>query len=217
MNSWKLKLLRGAWLFSIVFTLIFVTIFVQGILRDHRIGEPVLHIDFSSTSGWVSTPFRVWGPGTYTLFVSSVNHDPKFVGAELAADFEISIADSDGARFFHQVYAPGSTGHVLPSNYGDRKLGSFKLDDWPFRSWTLRARVLKPDSRFKTAQTQIKFWKDRYDPGMGGLVNYVMIIPALGFLVLSFLASLALARKGFRTPIFVTVVCGVAFLVVFVA
>ncbi|HYN53496.1 MAG TPA: hypothetical protein VES38_02180 [Methylotenera sp.] len=216
MNAWKQKLL-WTWLFSIVFALIFMTIFVQGVLRDRRIGEPVLRIDFSSTSDWVSTPFRVWGPGTHTLFVSSVNHDPKFVGAELAADFEVSIADSNGARFFHQVYAPGSTGHVLPSNYGDSKLGSFKLDDWPLRSWTLRARVLKPDPRFKTAQTQIKFWKDRYDPGMGGLMNYVMIIPALVFLVLSFLASLALARKGFRTPMFVTVVCGVPFLVVFVA
>lgn len=214
---WKRKLLWSAWSCSIVLTLIFMTIFVLGVLRDRRIGEPVLRIDLSSTSDWVSTPFRVWGSGTHTLFISSVNHDPKFIGAELAADFEVSIADSDGVRFFHQVYASGSTGHVLPSNYGDSKLGSFKLDDWPLRSWMLRARVLRPDPRFKTAQTQIKFWKDRYDPGMGGLMNYVMIIPALVFLVLSFLVSLALARKGSRTPIFLTVVCSVAFLGVFVA
>jgi hypothetical protein len=198
-------------------TLIFTSIFVQGVLRDRRIGEPVLRIDLSSASDWVSAPFRVWGPGTYTLFISSVNHDPKFVGALLAGDFEVSIADPDGVRFFHQVYASGSTGHLLPSNYGDSKLGSFKLDDWPLRSWMLRARVLKPDPRFNTAQTHIKFWKDRYDPGMGGLMNYVMIIPALVFLVLSFLVSLALAAKGFRTPIFVTVACSIAFLGVFVA
>jgi hypothetical protein len=44
-----------------------------------------------------------------------------------------------------------------------------------------------------------------------------MIIPALVFLVLSFLASLALAGKGFRTPMFVTGVCGAAFLMLFVA
>jgi hypothetical protein len=216
-SSWKPRFLWSAWLFSIVLTLIFTSIFVQGVLRDRRIGEPVLRIDLSSASDWVSAPFRVWGPGTYTLFISSVNHDPKFVGALLAGDFEVLIADPDGVRFFHQVYASGSTGHLLPSNYGDSKLGSFKLDDWPLRSWMLRARVLKPDPQFNTAQTQIKFWKDRYDPGMGGLMNYVMIIPALVFLVLSFLVSLALAAKGFRTPIFVTVACSIAFLGVFVA
>lgn len=207
----------SAWLLSIVLTLIFMAIFVQGVLRDRRIGEPTLRIDLASTSDWVSAPFRVWGPGTYTLFISSTNHDRQFVGAELAADFEVSIADPDGARFFHRVYASGSTGHLLPSNYGDSKLGSFKLDDWPFRSWVLRARVLKPDPRFKTARTQIKFWKDRYDPGMGGLMNYVMIIPALVFLVLSLVVSFALAANGIRTPIFVTVACGVAFLGAFIA
>jgi hypothetical protein len=215
--SWKPRFLWTAWLFSIVLTLIFMVIFVQGIVRDRRIGEPALRIDLSSASDWISAPFRVWGPGTYTLFISSVNHDPQFVGALLAGDLEVSIADPDGVRVFHQVYAAGSTGHLLPSNYGDSKLGSLKLNDWPLRSWVLGARVLKPDPRFAAAQTQIKFWKDRYDPGMGGLMNYVMIIPAVVFLVLSFLISLALAAKGFRTPKFVTVACSIAFLGVFVA
>jgi hypothetical protein len=217
MTSWKPRLLWSAWLFSIVCTLVFMTIFAQGVLRDRRVGEPVLGIDLSSQSNWISAPFRVWGPGTYTLFISSVNHDPKFVGAALAGDFEVSIADPDGAPFFHRVYAAGSTGHVLPSNYGDSRMGSFKLDDWPFRSWTLSARVLKPDARFSTARTQVKFWKDRPDPGMGGLMNYVMVIPALAFLVLAFAMALALAAKGFRTPTVVTVACGIAFLGVFVA
>lgn len=194
----------------------FITMFGQGILRDRRIGEPVLRIDLSSTSDWVSTRFRIWGRGTHSLFVSSVNHDPRFIGADLAAAFEISITNSSGMRFFHRLYAPGSTGHVLPSNYGDRKLGSFELDDLPLRNWTLAARVVEPDPRFKTARTEIKFWKERYDPGMGGLMNYVMAIPALLFLVLSFLASLALASRGFRTPVVVTAVGGASFLVLFV-
>lgn len=217
MNAWKPRLLWSAWLASIVLTLVFMTIFAQGMLRDRRAGEPVLDVSLSSTSNWVSAPFRVWGPGTYTLFISSVNHDPKFVGAALSGDFEVSIADPDGAPFFHRVYAAGSTGHVLPSNYGDSRLGSFKLDDWPVRSWTLRARVLKADARFNTARTQIKFWKDRHDPGMGGMMNYVMFIPALVFLVLAFPVSLALEAKGFRTPIVVTLACGIALLAVFAA
>lgn len=217
MISWKRTFLWSAWLLSIALTLAFMAIFVQGVMRDRRAGEPALRLNLASKSDWVSAPFRVWGPGTYTLLISSVNHDQEFVGVELAGDFEVSIADPDGVRFLHQVYASGSTGHLLPSNYGDSKLGSFKLDDWPFRSWTIRARVLKPDPRFRTAQTQIKFWKDRYDPGMGGLMNYVMIIPALVFLGLSFLVSLSLAAKGARTPIFVTVACAVVFLGVFVA
>lgn len=107
----------------------------------------------------------------------------------------------DGKVFFQQVYPAGSTDHVLPSNYGDSILNTFELDDWPFQQWVLKARVLKPDPRFRTAQNAVKFWKSRYDPGMGGLVNYMMIIPAAIFLLLAFVFSFTLAARGPKAPL----------------
>ena len=217
MTFWKGKLLWGAWVICFALALICMAIFAQGILRDLRAGEPVIHIDLSSPTDWVSVPFRVWGAGTYVLFISSVNHDLRFVGVPLTGTFEVAIVDPDGKLFFQQIYPAGSTQHVLPSNYGDSKLGAFTFDEWPFREWILKARVLKPDLHFKTAGTAIKLWKQRYDPGMGGLINYVMIILAGIFLVLAFLASLALAKKGSHAPVFLTLICGVIFLAFFVA
>jgi hypothetical protein len=106
---------------------------------------------------------------------------------------------------------------VLPSNYGDSKLGTLEIDDWPFQKWVLKARVLKPDSRFTTAYTELKLWKNRYDPGMGGLVNYVMIIPAGVCLMLAFITSLALAAHGSKLPLFATLVCVAPFLTIWIA
>lgn len=214
MTSWKGQLLWATWLVSFAISLASMAVFVQGKLRDSRAGEPVVRIDLSSAGDWVAVPFRVWGAGTFRLFMSSVNHDATFVGAPLAGDFEVTIVDSDGKVFFQQVYPAGSTDHVLPSNYGDSQLNTFELDDRPFREWMLKARVLKPDPRFKTAMTQVKLWKDRYDPGMGGLVNYVMILPAGVFLVLALIISSALAGRGSRAPMFATLILGIVFLAV---
>ena len=211
MNSWKLKALWGTWIASFTLALSCMVVFIQGVLRDNRAGEPVIQIDLSAVTDWVSVPFRVWGKDTYTLFISSVNHDPKFVGVPLAADFEVAIIAPDGKVFLRQVYSAGSVNHTLPSNYGDSRLGTLELNGRPFRQWTLKARVLKPDPRFKTAYTEVKFWKNRYDPGMGGLINYVMIIPAGILLVLAFFTSLSLAAKGPRAPVFITLTGGVIF------
>ena len=144
-----------------------------------------------------------------------MNHDPRFAGVPLTADFEAAIIAPDGKVFLQQVYSAGSVNHTLPSNYGDSRLGALELNDRPFRQWTLKARVLKPDSRFKSAYTEVKFWKNRYDPGMGGLINYAMIIPAGIFLALAFFASLLLAAKGSRAPEFITLTGGVVFLAFF--
>lgn len=176
---------------------------VQGIWRDSRVGEPVLHLDFGAKTDWISAPFRVWGAGNYMLFVSSVNHDAKRVGAPLNAEFQVAIEAPTG-RFFDQLYRAGSTTHVIPNNYGDTQLATLKVDGWPVRSWTLKARVLHPDPAYRGVISEIKFWKGRYDPGMGGLVNYVMAVPALIFLLLAFATAVALARKVSPAPLWIT-------------
>ena len=212
-TSWKWKFIWTTWVVSLAVALVSMTIFVQGILRDSRAGEPVLRMDLAAATDWIVVPFRAWRPGTYRLFISSVNHDPKFVGAPFAGEFEVAIIAPDGSVFFRRVYPAASTGHVLPDNYGDSQLGVFRIDGRPLQKWSLRARVLKPDSRFVTARTEVKLWRNRVDPGMGGLINYVMIIPAGIFLVLAFTTSLALAAKGSKWPLWVTVFSGMVFLV----
>jgi hypothetical protein len=205
-----------AWLTTFALALFCVSIMVKGVLRDRRVGEPVLSLDLARASNWRSTRFRVWGSGVYTLFISSVNWDSTFTGEPLGAELEVAVLTPSGKPVFQRVYAARSTGHVLPINYGDSQLADVSLRDWPVRRYTLAARVLAPDEHFKTAQSALKLYKQRYDPGMGGMMNYVMIFPAAVFMFLAIVAAVSLARAGKRVPIVITTVAG-AVLLVFIA
>ena len=212
-RKWLLWL---AWSSTLGLSLLCSGIVLQGLLRDRRIGEPVLALNVSERSDWRATRFRLWGEGSYRLFIATVNWDPTYVGVALAATLEIAILRPDGSAAFQQKYAPAATGLVLPINYNDAQLAELPLNDWPLRRWTLQARVLTPDARFRTAMTSIKLYKQRYDPGMGGMMNYVMIFPAGVFLTVAFLIALSLAKRGPRAPLVITLVWG-AMLVVLLA
>lgn len=80
MTSRKHQFLWAAWFGSFAVALVSMAIFIQGILRDSRAGEPVVYIDFSSPVDWVAVPFRVWGAGTYRLFISSVTTTQNLSG-----------------------------------------------------------------------------------------------------------------------------------------
>lgn len=216
MNPRKQQLHWLAWIATFGLAVFCAAIVVKGVLRDRRTGEPVLAIDLARLSDWASTRFRVWGEGRYLLFISSVNWDSTFVGTSLDAAIEVAVIDPAGHPVFARVFPPGSTDHVLPMNYGDSRLAEVPLNDWPVRQWTLKARVLTPDERFRTARTQVKFWKQRYDPGMGGMMNYLMIVPAGVLMVLAFATALSLFRSGRRIPMVATVVAA-ALLVAFFA
>lgn len=203
MGPWRLRALWAAWWICLVPGLAAGAVFVHGVLRDTRAGEPVLALDLAAASDWTAVPFRVWGGGPRALRLDSVNHAPAFVGAALTAQFEVAVVDPRGQARFRRVYDGAATGHVLPDNYGGVRLETLVLDDRPWRRWTLRARVLRPDLRFRTARTQLKLWKDRPDLGMGGLVSYAMLAPAGIFLGLALLAALALAGRGRRLPLWV--------------
>jgi hypothetical protein len=180
------------------------TIFVQGLLRDRRAGDPQLPLNVAQSGEWHSARFRVWGAGRYKLFISSVNWDSTHQGAPLGAALEVALRAPNGRAVFQRTYPPNSTGLVLPINYGDSELAELDLDDSPLRRWTLQARVLSPDERFRTAQTTLKFWKQRYDPGMGGMMNYVMIFPAGFFLLLAGMSAATLARDRRFVPLGLT-------------
>lgn len=188
-------------------------VFAHGLWRDLRIGEPVLGLDFGvATPGWVETRFRVWDDARFKLFFSSVNHDEARVGAPLAAAFEVSIEGPHG-RIFERAYAPLATGHTLPFNYTDTELGHVELKGAGFNTWALRARVLAPDPRYVGVRSELKLWSDRADPGMGGLINYVMILPAAFFMLLAAAFAVALAGRKIYAPLWLTAAVALPLLV----
>jgi hypothetical protein len=214
--SWKRRVLWVVWGLSFGLGLVCLGVFMQGLIRDSDAGDAIIRVNFASPAGWVSAPFRVWGEGTYHLRISSVNHDPQFTGRPLDAEFEVQVIAPDGNAVLRQTYGAGATGHRVPDNYGDRRLATLDLNDWPLRRGELRVGVLKPDPNFITGQTELRLRKERYDPGMGGLINYVMVIPAGIFLLIALGVSFLLARAGSRAPLISTLVALGGF-VIFVA
>ena len=210
---WQRRTLWGAWSLSFALALACIGVFIQGVMRDTRSGDPVLRVDFSSATRSEAS-FRVWGQETYDLLISSVNHDASLVGHPLGAEFEIRVAGPDGKPVLYRTYASGATGHQIPSNYGDVKLATLELDGSPLRSWTLRLEVLKPDPMFRTAQTHLKLYKRQYNSGMGGLVNYAIMIPGAVLLLLALAVSVPLFRGGSRLPLLLTASAVFLFLLV---
>jgi hypothetical protein len=214
MRPWLSRTLYVAWAATFALAALCFAILIQGVIRDLRVGEPVIALDLRVPSDWRSQPFRVLGQGTYTLHLSSVNHDPKPVGRPLESALDVVVLDPDGRPVLQKSYPAGATGHRVPNNYGDVALETLTLDGWPLRSWQLRVRVASADPNFVTGQTHIALRKQRYDPGMGGLMNYAMIVPGVIFLVIAFVLTVPLARAGVRLPLIVTATAALAMLVV---
>ena len=105
--------------------------------------------------------------------------------------------------FYERRFAGDAIPHEIPSNYGDAVLARVELEPAWIRRWTGAARVSRPDPQFAGLRSELKLWRERPDPGMGGLANYVMIIPARFFSVVALLVALSLARRGSRVRIIV--------------
>lgn len=212
MTSRKKVVLLGTWGVLFAIGALCAGVFVQGVLRDHRVGEPVIDIDLSTESDWQTTSFRLWGEGDYRLILSSVNHDKRLVGRPFDGRLEVQVSDPDGRLVLNRVYDPPALDYPIPYNYGDTRLAEISLSGWPFRTWQLRTRIVGADGDFRGVRSKLKFWKERDDPGMGGLITYAMIVPAGIFLVLALLVSLPLANGGIRTPVISTGLIVAAFL-----
>lgn len=211
---WQRRTLWCAWGVAFGLAVACMGVVVQGVIRDTRAGDPVIPVDFAAKPHSAEASFRVWGRHTYDLLISSVNHDASIVGRRLAAEFQVEIADPDGHVVLQRTFPPGSTGLELPYDYGDVGLAALELDGSPLRSWTLRVNILESDPDFKSAQTHLKLYKQRYDPGMGGLMNYAMMVPGGVLLLVALALAIALARGGSRVPLLVTGAGGVLILLI---
>ena len=74
--------------------------------------------------------------------------------------------------------------------------------------------VLEPDPAFETTQTHVKLYRMQDDPGMGGLMNYAVMIPGGILLLGALLLSIPLARGGSRGPLLLTLSAGVLVLLI---
>lgn len=205
--------LFGIWLVSTLLALGASAIVVAGVRRDTRAGQPVLEIDFAQSSDWVAVPFRLWGTARHTLLLSTVSFDSTNLRAPLEGGFEVAVVNGRGDTVFRREYAPGASGHLLPYNYGDTHLATLVLSDVPVRAWSLAARVTAPDARFAPATSELKLWKEQSDPGLGGVVNYLMLIPAGLFLLVGLAAALPLAAQARRLPLIISLAGTAAYVV----
>lgn len=211
----KRRLLFATWFLMFVLALGSIGFVAQGLMRDLYTGDPVARLDLHTPDGWKSVPFRVWGYGVYSLYISSVNHDRARVGRRFDGAFAVRIKAPSGRTVFERTYGPGTLDHRIPLNYGDNQLETITLDDWPLRRWDLQVQIVDGDPKFQTSITQLKLRKQRYDPGMGGLMNYAMILPAGLFLLLALGCSIPLARDrgwGGKVPLALSAVTGLGLL-----
>lgn len=75
-------------------------------------------------------------------------------------------------------------------------LASLELRGRPWQTWKLEARTVRPDAAFAGVHSYLTLRRVRDDPGMGGLMNYIMPIPGFLFLLISLLPANALSKRG---------------------
>lgn len=193
-----------SWVLAFGLSLACFAALLSGVARDARWGEPAIPVDFSQVSGWQSESFRVWGEDTYTLFVSSVNHDPEYVDRFLTADFRVRILGADDQPVLDRLYRGETLDHSVPQGYADLLLARLDIRGKPWRPGKIQVRVSEPDPAFKTTRSELKLWKARPNVGMGGLINYAVMVPGGIMLVLSLVFASMLASRGRKWPLIIT-------------
>jgi hypothetical protein len=179
-------------------------VFVQGLVRDLHLGDPELALDLSRPGDWQRATFRVWTAGRYRLWLQTVNHDPPF-GEPFRGAVAVRLEDPSGGARIDRTFPGAALDHLRPENTHWTALDSLELEGRLWRGWRLAARVMEGDPAFAGAATTVTLRRVRYDPGMGGLINYVMLIPAMVLLGVAFaLAFWLRAGAGPRAPLWIS-------------
>lgn len=205
-SSRRRALLWAGWASSFVLGGFCLFAFFLGYLRDSHFEQAEILLDLGRASGTRSTDFRLWGAGTWVVHLTTLDtrsrpggftpHDsaPRFAGA-----IEVRVHDPSGAVRLEESYSAEDLDHALPYNVEWTRLAELELEGGPLHAWSLEARVVAGDERFAAAEglrSEVLIRKGRPDPGMGGLINYVLLFPGLVFTGLAFVLGLFLAREG---------------------
>lgn len=210
-------LLFALWAVCLLAGLASAWVFVAGLLRDTHFEEAAIAMDLGEAGAWRGVDFRVWGGGPYVVWLTTLRPDrtsapapsgarePEAAGpgagrpARFRGRIEVRILDPDGDARLERRYEGNRLEHATSGGMTWTRLEDLRLDGLPVRPWRLEARTLKGDPEFgarSELRSRLLLRKDRPDVGMGGLINYVMIIPAALFLLLSLVLALGLARRG---------------------
>jgi hypothetical protein len=208
--------LYGLWLVSLLVGLFCMGLFIQGLVRDQRTGQPDVALDLSGTPSIYSTSFTVWRPGQYDLALSSVNHTPPF-GAPFRGTLEVALTDAGGREILTRT-VDSTSGHARPGNMSWTPLDSIRLERSMTGKSTLSARLIEPDPRFAGVRTRLHLRLRQDDPGMGGLVNYVALAPGILFTVIALATSISISQRGwgagpFRLTAVLAAIAGLAAIV----
>jgi hypothetical protein len=184
---------------------------VLGLRRDTRAGEVTVPLSLGEVSAPRTRSFRVWTAASLTLFISSVNFDQSRVGSKFRGELHVVIHHPDGTTFFERRFNPDTVDHRMPYNYGDTKLAIVPIAAARIRPWTLSVQVTRADPQFAGVRSELKFWREHADPGMGGMITYVLIFPAIVLLLLAVVLAIVLLQRGRTVPLAISIAAAGAF------
>lgn len=204
-----MKLLIG-WALVFILGVAIATPVAFGIRRDTRAGEVTIPVSLGQAAAHTQS-FRAWTAGSYNLFISTVNFDQARVGSTFSGEVRVVMRRPGGDTLLDRRFGPGTFTHAMPYNYGDTKLATISLDAARLRPWIVSAEVTRADPSFAGVRSEIKLWRERTDPGMGGMITYVLIFPAIVCLLLAVVLAIVLFRRGRTVPLVMSVLAAGAF------
>ena len=207
-----MKLLIG-WMLVFVLGVVIATPVALGVRRDTRAGEVTIPVSLGEATAMQTQAFRAWTAGSYNLFISTVNFDQARVASKFSGEVRIVVRRPGGDTLLDRRFGGATFAHSMPFNYGDTRLATIPLDAARIRPWTVSVEVTRADPSFAGVRSEVKLWRERPDLGMGGMITYVLIFPAIVFLLLAVVLSGVLLRRGRTVPLVLSVVAAGAFFV----
>ena len=145
--------LAAAWLLCLSVACFSAGMLVYGMMRDDNFGE--VRLALGPGSDWRESTFRVWRDGKHVLWLNG----PRVSRVTWGVSRGTATIAGEETRDFRA----GPEWLML---------GTFELPRTFSREWKLRARLSEPDDR-----AELVLRKSQYDPGMGGMMNYAIMLP----------------------------------------
>lgn len=222
--------LFASWCACLALGLVSAGVFGAGVARDTHFGQAALALELGETGPWRGIDFRVWDSGDYVLWLAILRRQPPFDPSDPAAggeppaprfdgSLEARVLTPDGDVHAGWVYRGHAPEHPTTGGMIWTRLADVRLRDLPLRPWRLEARTVEAAPAFSDdpeLSTRLLLRPRRPEVGMGGLINYVMIVPAGLFLCLAMALGLILTRlTGRQGPAWVSGISLALFIALF--
>ena len=158
----------------------------------------VIPLQLAQETNWSEAKLRTVEGGPFRVWLSTVGFDEKNKGRPFAGRVDIIVHDPAGREHF--AGGVGGEGAILfkTVNSGWAEVGELKIPAAWFKPWVLRARVTAGDENFHGLDASVILRKVRPEIGMGGLIFYVLVFPAVALVLLSIFLAIALFTRSFR-------------------